>query len=125
MFDLKGRGKYYPTSTPFTSRRVNMFTKQRTGIIENIRSGNLFMAASFVGSAAACYVAWAGNPLLAVGLTAVALIVFMAGAAVSFANERLEAISAEYRERETSREIWASISKIEDKLEEIESKKGR
>lgn len=102
-----------------------MFTKQRTGIIENIRSGNLFMAASFVGSVAACYVAWAGNPLLAVGLTAISLIVFTAGAAVSFANERLEAISAEYRERETSREIWASISKIEDKLDEIESKKSR
>jgi len=125
LFDMKGRTVYHSASTPFMIRRTNMFMREKNAVMDGIRSGNLFMVASLVGAAAACYMAWVNNSLLAVGLTAVSLIVFVAGSAVSFAFNRMEAIAAEYKERETSRDIWESIGRIEDKLEEIETKKTR
>ena len=99
-----------------------MRMRERVGIIENIRSGNFIMMVSLAASVGACYMAWAGNLPLAVGLTGVAGMLFEAGAAVSFANERLEAMANEYRERENSRELWQQISRLEDEVAELKEK---
>ena len=98
--------------------------RQRTGVIENIRTGTFFMAVGIVASAAACYFAWNGNLAVAIGLVAVGGLLHAAGSAVSFANERLEAVTNEYRDRENTREIWTSISRIEDTVDEIKSKRS-
>lgn len=98
--------------------------RQRTGVIENIRTGTFFMAVGVVASAAACYFAWTGNLAVAIGLVAVGGLLHAAGSAVSFANERLESVTTEYRERENTREIWTNISRIEDRLEELQTKRS-
>lgn len=127
LFDMKGRRVYdfahdWENDLPSLERRIVM--RQRTGVIENIRTGTFFMAVGVVASAAACYFAWNGNLAVAIGLVAVGGLLHAAGSAVSFANERLEAVTNEYRDRENTREIWTSISRIEDTVDEIKSKRS-
>jgi hypothetical protein len=127
LFDMKGRRVYdfahdWENDLPSLERRIVM--RQRTGVIENIRTGTFFMAVGVVASAAACYFAWTGNLAVAIGLVAVGGLLHAAGSAVSFANERLESVTTEYRERENTREIWTNISRIEDRLEELQTKRS-
>ena len=127
LFDMKGRRVYdfahdWENDLPSLERRI--FMRQRTGVIENIRTGTFFMAVGVVASAAACYFAWTGNLAVAIGLVAVGGLLHAAGSAVSFANERLESVTTEYRERENTREIWTNISRIEDRLEELQTKRS-
>jgi len=127
LFDMKGRRVYdfahdWENDLPSLERRIVM--RQRTGVIENIRTGTFFMAVGVVASAAACYFAWTGNLAVAIGLVAVGGLLHAAGSAVSFANERLESVTTEYREREKTREIWTNISRIEDRLEELQTKRS-
>lgn len=124
LFDMKGRRVYdfaddFVNDLPSLERRIVM--RQRTGVIENIRTGNLFMAIGVVASACACYLAWAGNLPLAIGLVGVGTLLHVAGSAVSAANERLDAATKEYTDREMSRELWNSISRIEDQIAEFEA----
>jgi hypothetical protein len=117
---MKGRPIY---SLPIPTYKRSIDMRQRTGVIENIRTGTFFMVVGVVASAAACYFAWSGNLALAIGLVGVGGILHVAGSAVSFANERLEAMSTEYREREATRDVWESIGRIEERIEEMESKR--